>query len=137
MFTCTPRDRISTKQREEERSLPATLVSGPAWSSVKDGMCFQGDRPEAHEREVVARRLEMEHETRCQGVYQGRQARLNKAEIELPERWSDATGRGGGGFLVPQKNRGWASERKRPRLSAVRDEGPWIMDMQPKPQPNR
>ncbi|KAJ5883354.1 uncharacterized protein N7473_010240 [Penicillium subrubescens] len=99
-------------------------------------MCFQGDRPEAREREVVVKTLEMEHQTRCQSVYQGRRARLNKAEMELPEDGLMRQVVEAGGFLVPQKNR-WASERKRPRLSAVRDDGPWIMDMQPKPQPNR
>jgi hypothetical protein len=55
------RNRISAKQGEGERSLPATSASGPAWSSVKDGMCFQGDRTEGHERE--AKTSEKGHET--------------------------------------------------------------------------
>lgn len=100
-------------------------------------MCFQGDRPESHEREVVATTLGMDHETSCWSVYQGSQARRKKAEVELQE---DGLIRqvveAGGIFGAPERPR-WASERRRPRLLAVRDEGPWMLDMQLKPQTNR
>lgn len=50
-----------------------------------------------------------------------------KAETECKKMVNSTSRGGGGGFLVPQKNRGWASERKRSSGQG----GPWICMQNP------